>query len=367
MSKKERNHILDLLFQKIKTKQTTSSSMQFLKEAILLSNKTKFSQIEKYVKSKVGTNEKLTKSDFELFRKKPTYILEKENDIFSMDDNLFDHVPREEQKEITMNDVTITIPEKFCNSAKMVNIKVHSKVKSEDLFLFTKRMTNLVMFQLQDFFYEFGSYKIVFGLEVKMTQVDVISHQVNTITCNFQSGAVKDKNKMNTGMVILNVQNLQNVYFEAMDTISQKVDEFMKMGSNWVLEGVERLILKCAKYDPAAGASFLELPDEINKKHCCINIKNKDEKCFQYSVLCGLYHLEIKKDLQRVTKYEPYKNILKFDNIEFPVKIDDVSLFETLNNIAINVFGLNEENEITILYTHKYKSEKKVINLLLIV
>ena len=37
-------------------------------------------------------------------------------------------------------------------------------------------------------------------------------------------------------------------------------------------------------------------------------INKKDKKCFQYSVIVGLNHEEIKKDLQRITKIKPFTN-----------------------------------------------------------
>ena len=40
--------------------------------------------------------------------------------------------------------------------------------------------------------------------------------------------------------------------------------------------------------------------------------------------------------------YQPYKDELNFDGIEFPVTIDKIEKFERQNNISANVFGLED-------------------------
>ena len=117
---------------------------------------------------------------------------------------------------------------------------------------------------------------------------------------------------------------------------------------------------------PAHGSSYIPLPEYIALKQCCINIKNDDNRCFEYSVLCGLHHVEIKKNLFRPSLYKPYLGKLKFDGIELPVKVDDVSKFEVMNELPINVFGFDDNENVTVLHAHTFKSEKTIINLLLI-
>jgi hypothetical protein len=43
-----------------------------------------------------------------------------------------------------------------------------------------------------------------------------------------------------------------------------------------------------AKVKALTGSSYIELPDKIANKKAVINIKNEDNLCFVYSVLCGL-------------------------------------------------------------------------------
>ena len=42
------------------------------------------------------------------------------------------------------------------------------------------------------------------------------------------------------------------------------------------------------KYNPTRGGKFIPLPKWVQSKKACINIQNEDDKCFKYSVQCGI-------------------------------------------------------------------------------
>ena len=42
------------------------------------------------------------------------------------------------------------------------------------------------------------------------------------------------------------------------------------------------------KYDPTRAGRYIELPEWIKLKKACINIKNKDQKCFKYCIQFNL-------------------------------------------------------------------------------
>ena len=120
-----------------------------------------------------------------------------------------------------------------------------------------------------------------------------------------------------------------------------EMDDTIMRGSGWSVESIQELHLNVARYEPLSGSSYLPLPDFIAKKRAVINVKNADDKCFMWSVLAKLHPVE--KDPQRVTKYTQYMKELDFSNIEFPVKIKDVPLFEKQNNLTVNVYSFDDE------------------------
>ena len=82
------------------------------------------------------------------------------------------------------------------------------------------------------------------------------------------------------------------------------------------------------------------------KKKSIINIQNKDNKCFLWSILRYLH--PIQKSETRLTSIRKYENDLNFKGIDFPVKLNDIPKFENQNpNLpGINVFSVNDNNKI---------------------
>ncbi|XP_033753110.1 uncharacterized protein LOC117336607 [Pecten maximus] len=113
--------------------------------------------------------------------------------------------------------------------------------------------------------------------------------------------------------------------------------EYQRQGSNWTLDKVLQIQIHMSKYSPLKGSSYIPLPIKLRSKHAIINVQNKDKKCFMWSVLAALH--PAKKDSQRVAKYTDYQGELDFTGISFPVKVADLSKFETGNKISINVLG----------------------------
>ena len=50
---------------------------------------------------------------------------------------------------------------------------------------------------------------------------------------------------------------------------------------------------KCRKVNFRRGGSYIASSDWIKKKKATINLKNKDDKCFQYTVTVALNYGEI--------------------------------------------------------------------------
>ena len=90
------------------------------------------------------------------------------------------------------------------------------------------------------------------------------------------------------------------------------------------------------------GSSYIPLPDWIMRKKAIVSIRNSGNKCFFWSVLRYLHPKE--KNDSRLSDLKKYENELNIKDIKFPVKIKDISKFESLNPDipGINVFSVNE-------------------------
>ena len=61
-------------------------------------------------------------------------------------------------------------------------------------------------------------------------------------------------------------------------------------------------------YDPLRASRYISLPAVIHKKMACLNINNKDQKCFLWSILASLHSVLHGQHPTRVTKYLPFEN-----------------------------------------------------------
>lgn len=111
------------------------------------------------------------------------------------------------------------------------------------------------------------------------------------------------------------------------------------------------MILEMVDYEPMGGSSYLELPKDVYDSKAAINIKNENHECFKWSLLAALHPAE--HHAERITRYQPFKEELNFEGIDFPVSIDQIGKFEKQNpRMSVTVIGIEEEK------TKKRKGKK---------
>ena len=86
-------------------------------------------------------------------------------------------------------------------------------------------------------------------------------------------------------------------------------------------------------------------------KHCIVKVKT-DTHCFKYGVLAALHHHEVTDHVDRKGKYRQWKYEHVFDGVATSehhrltgtMPIQDISRFEKVNNIEVNVQFVNINN-----------------------
>ena len=143
--------------------------------------------------------------------------------------------------------------------------------------------------------------------------------------------------------------------------LSARVEDFEGRGSGLIFRGINTLNLGIYKRKASVGASFIKLP--FTSRYV-LNIQNKDQKCFLWSVLAKLYPAKDHK--QRVTHYIKYEKELNMEGIDYPVKLESFKKFEKQNpSISINVF-LYDNSSIVPLYDSSNSKVENKTDLLLI-
>ena len=102
------------------------------------------------------------------------------------------------------------------------------------------------------------------------------------------------------------------------------------------------------KYNPTRAGNYINLPKWISLKKACINIKNKDDKCFKYAIQCGSHKTYWNTHPENWYHYKNIEDDLHFDTIKFPAN-GDTDKFELNQNVSLNMFEVDDENEQTVI------------------
>ena len=135
--------------------------------------------------------------------------------------------------------------------------------------------------------------------------------------------------------------NVKTIIGESKEKILEGISNYQNNGSDWFFKQIHQLEIHTNEFRPIRGSSYLPLPDWIMRKKAIVNIQNKDEKCFLWSVLRYLHPRE--KNDSRLTDLKQYEFSLNTKGITFPMKVKDINKFERLNPDlpSINVFSID--------------------------
>lgn len=143
---------------------------------------------------------------------------------------------------------------------------------------------------------------------------------------------------------IYSPEDVNEAVNKATEKILRDIVDFQQFASGWNFYRNISLDISIYKYKPVRGSSYIPLPPIIANKKACINVQNKDQECFKYSVLL---HLHPGKNHDRVSFL---KKLTDFDDWKgtWPMKRDDIPKFEKQFNLSINVYAYEKtENDYT--------------------
>ena len=127
------------------------------------------------------------------------------------------------------------------------------------------------------------------------------------------------------------------------------------------------LYCKGHKFNFKCRGSYIDSPDRRKKKKVTVNLKNGDDRYFQYAITVALNYGEIKLHPEKFLNIRPLINKYNSGGIKYPSKINDWKTREKNNpTVALN-FSYIKEMEICPAYISKINSdcEKQIILLLI--
>ena len=139
--------------------------------------------------------------------------------------------------------------------------------------------------------------------------------------------------------------------------------------SNLRFKKILSITIHYDRYDPTRAGRYIELPEWIKLKKACINIKNKDQKCFKYCIQSIVYDKISKHHPEEMFHYNKLKDdILNWDGVNFPTGNRDIDRFEENNkSVSVNVFEPDDclnDNRIILHRGTKNRNAKYEIDLL---
>ena len=70
-----------------------------------------------------------------------------------------------------------------------------------------------------------------------------------------------------------------------------------------------------------------------------LNPKNKDIKCFQYSITVALNHQNIESHPERISNIKPFVDQYNWKGIDFPAEIKDWKKFEKSLKVPFTIYA----------------------------
>ena len=102
------------------------------------------------------------------------------------------------------------------------------------------------------------------------------------------------------------------------------------------------------------GASYIDFPKWLKNKKTTINLKNNDEKCFQYTLTVALNYENIKNNRERISEIKPFIDKYNWKERDFPSYNKDRKFESNNKSIALNILYVPYNTE---EITHAYKSK----------
>ena len=137
--------------------------------------------------------------------------------------------------------------------------------------------------------------------------------------------------------------------FESFLNNYQEEEIILRNGSAFVFESVDLWSYSVHKISLRRGKSYIKSPEQALNKKPTINPKNKDNKCFNYSVTVALNHQNIENHPERISNIKPFIDQYNWEGIDFPAGIKDWKKFERNNKtIALNILYKNNKSRIQI-------------------
>ena len=164
----------------------------------------------------------------------------------------------------------------LCNYFKANEIDASSY---KDHFVLFKDKKSLLIEQIKAGIKEYNGIKFSLGLSIEF----FLEESDGTRT--FLLGS-----KHGEQCAVLDGSRLSEFYDKQTAYLQTWIEKFTNTASGLQIARCVKLYLNIAKYEPLKGSSYIPLPEALSNKKAIINLKNKDNRCFEWALLSILYY-----------------------------------------------------------------------------
>ena len=133
-----------------------------------------------------------------------------------------------------------------------------------------------------------------------------------------------------------------------LDNVDRQLLNFIEVfelnGSGWVFSHFQDLQLTFWQLDPLRGSTYIPLPRWIQTRRAVINVTGTGDDCFKWAILAGMHPVNVNP--HRRGMYAEHMRKYDFSSLSFPVPLQAVGSFALGNNMSMNVYGLDDDNEV---------------------
>ena len=129
---------------------------------------------------------------------------------------------------------------------------------------------------------------------------------------------------------------IEELFKSLLQTYQEGLETSMR-GSKFVFDSVDLLYRKLPKTNQNRGGSYIDSPEWIKTKKATINLKNNDNKGFQFVLAVALNYQNIENNLERLSKIKPFIDQYNWSvkEIDFPSHEQNRKKFELSNKAMV--------------------------------
>jgi len=232
-----------------------------------------------------------------------------------------------DESDMANEDEFIEIPRGTAFKNTIIYHDFRPRNPQHNLLRFLSQLAKQLKLKILNLFNRFGGLKV-------WTSIDVEYIKPNDESDPF-SRFLSTK-----AQTVFNEFQIDDVVQKIIDDTIEHNSNFIQMRSGLVVNKVTCATIHISQHVPLAGSVYQTLPKSIIDKHAVVNVENKDERCFAYSVLSMIHNYD--SHPERVSHYINSFQTRNLQQLNYPIELRNVPNVEDVIQMNVNIYGFSQ-------------------------